>query len=277
MTQNQLIIPPRPGILLEIQALMQQQDVDLVKITQLIKQDVALYAILLSSVNSPWLGLRQEVKSVETAISLMGLERVLSLLQTVIIRSCFKDAPVLESFWDTASEVAGICHSLATKYTNIKADDAYSVGMLHNSGVPIMLLNFDNYDDFLKLYSNKPANEMCVYERQLFDTDHYLQGALMIKAWYMSSSVSLAVRYQPVAQSVLDGSKAMPTDICQLLAVLTLAKNISHEYRDYWKTEDKTFDQTCIHTALTYLGISPEEYIETKDHIINGLMENQVA
>ncbi|MFY0700027.1 MAG: HDOD domain-containing protein [Bermanella sp.] len=277
MKQSTLIIPPRPGILLEIQGLMQQQDVELHKITQLIKQDVSLYAILLSSVNSPWLGLRQEVKSVETAISLMGLERVLSLLQAVIIRSCFKESPLLDSFWDTASEVAGICQSLASKYTCIKVDDAYSVGMLHNSGIPIMLLNFDGYDGFLSAHTRKPANEMCVYERQTFNTDHYLQGALMAKAWYMSHDVSLAIRYQPIAKSVLDGSKELPADICQLLAVLTLAKDISGEYQHYWKVEDNEFNTQCVEAALSYLNISDIEYAEIKDDAINDLMGNQVA
>lgn len=277
MKQSTLIIPPRPGILLEIQGLMQQQDVELHKITHRIKQDVSLYAILLSSVNSPWLGLRQEVKSVETAISLMGLERVLSLLQAVIIRSCFKESPLLDSFWDTASEVAGICQSLASKYTCIKVDDAYSVGMLHNSGIPIMLLNFDGYDGFLSAHTRKPANEMCVYERQTFNTDHYLQGALMAKAWYMSHDVSLAIRYQPIAKSVLDGSKELPADICQLLAVLTLAKDISGEYQHYWKVEDNEFNTQCVEAALSYLNISDIEYAEIKDDAINDLMGNQVA
>ncbi|MGR6874289.1 HDOD domain-containing protein [Pseudomonas sp. HK3] len=277
MKLNQLIIPPKPGILLEIQALMQQQEVDLIKITQLIKQDVALYAVLLSSVNSPWLGLRQEVKSVETAISLMGLERVLSLLQAVIIRSCFKGAPLLNSFWDTASEVAGICQMLATKYTNAKPDDAYSIGMLHNAGVPVMLTNFDDYQDFINTHRRKPANELCVYERQRFNTDHYLQGALLAKAWYMGNNISLTVRYQPIAQSVLSGSKELPADICQLLAVLTLAKDISSEYQHYWKLEDNQFNTQCVESALEYLHIDHAEYIELKDDAINDLMNNQVA
>lgn len=277
MKPNQLIIPPKPGILLEIQALMQQQDVELFKITRLIKQDVALYAVLLSSVNSPWLGLRQEVKSVETAISLMGLERVLSLLQAVIIRSCFKGAPLLDSFWDTASDVAGICQTLATKYTNLKADDAYSVGMLHNAGVAVMLTNFKDYNNFLSTHNRKPANELCVYERQTFNTDHYLQGALLAKAWYMGNNISLTVRYQPIAQSVLDGSKEMPADICQLLAVLTLAKDISGEYQHYWKVEENKFNTQCIKAALEYLHISEDDYNDLKEDAINDLMENQVA
>lgn len=277
MKQSSLIIPPRPGILLEIQALMQQQDVDLIKITQLIKQDVALYAVLLSSVNSPWLGLRQEVKSVETAISLMGLDRVLTLLQAVIIRSCFKGAPILDSFWDTASEVAGICQKLASQYTNLKSDDAYSVGMLHNAGVPVMLINFDGYNDFLKKHTRKPANELCVYERQVFNTDHYLQGALLAKTWYMGNSTSLAIRYQPITQSVLNGSKELPADICQLLAVLTLAKDISGEYQHYWKVEGNEFNTQCVSSALAYLHIKEAEYLELKEDAIAAIMDNQVA
>jgi len=55
MTTKELSIPARPRILLELQELMQHEELDLIKITQLIKQDVALYSTLLSTVNSPLL------------------------------------------------------------------------------------------------------------------------------------------------------------------------------------------------------------------------------
>ena len=103
---------------------MQQPEVDLSKIVELIKRDVSLYAILLSYVNSPWMGLRQKITSIETAIPLMGLEKVVGLMRAVLVRASLQEAPVYESFWNTATEVAGICQMLAQIYATSKTEDA---------------------------------------------------------------------------------------------------------------------------------------------------------
>lgn len=277
MKSNQLIIPPRPTVLLEIQKLMQAEDTDLPRITQLIKQDVGLYSVILSCVNSPWMGLRQEVSNIETAITLMGLKQVINLLQAVLVRATFKDMAILESFWDAATDVAAISQALAKRYTTLNPDDAYSSGMLHNAGIPIMLLNFEGYGAFISQNAQRPINELCVLERQSFATDHYLQGALMAKTWHMGNEVSLAIRYQPIAQSVLTGKKELSADICSLLAVLTLAKDISHEYQNYWKTETSTFNSNCGEAACRYLDIPASEYAEFKEDAINDILSEKVA
>lgn len=278
MSTNDLSIPARPSILLELQALMQQEELDLIKITQLIKHDVALYSAVLSTVNSPWMGLRQKVKSIETAISLVGLEQLIEIIQGVIIRSCFQNISLRESFWDAATEVASISQNLAERFTNIKSSDAYSAGMLHNAGVPIMMMNFDDYDKFIVKHTRRPANEICVLERQTYETDHYLQGALMAKKWHMNSNIILAVRYQPIAASVLsENNKQLTADILSMIAVLTLAKDISNEYQHYWKVEANEFHYQCVEAALKHLNITEAEYAELKEDAISELMEQQVA
>lgn len=278
MTTKELSIPARPRILLELQELMQHEELDLIKITQLIKQDVALYSTLLSTVNSPWMGMRQEVKSIETTISLMGLEQLIEIIQGVIIRSCFQSISLRESFWDAATEVAGISQNLAERFTDVKPSDAYGAGMLHNAGVPIMMMNFDNYDGFILKHTRRPANEICVLERQAYETDHYLQGALMAKKWHMNSNIILAVRYQPIAASVLnENSKQLSADVLSMIAVLTLAKDISNEYQHYWKVEANEFHYQCLQAALKHLNISEAEYAELKEDAISDLMEAQVA
>lgn len=277
MKQSKLIIPPRPSILLELQALMQQEDIEISKITHLIKHDVSLYAILLSYVNSPWMGLAHEVKSVDTAISLMGLNKVINLLQAVLVKASFNDVPVLESFWDSARDVAGISRMLAEKYDTVHVEDAYTAGILHNVGIPVMLNNFAGYPEFLKNNAHRPSNEMCVYERNTFETDHFLQGAFLAKKWKISSSVALAIRYQPIAQSVLRGSKPLDADISSLIAVITLAKDISAEYRHFWRVEYTDFNTQCVDAALEYLNITTREYDGLKDDTIHELESAQVA
>lgn len=276
MNTSKLVIPPRPGVLIDIQSQINAEEPCVQSIANLIKQDVSLYAVLLSAVNSPWMGLSNPVENVEKAITIMGLEKVFTLLQAVIVRSCFKDNTVLESFWGAATEVASISDDLAKRYKLIGTENAYSAGMLHNAGVPIMITNFDNYSDFIAKNAHRPANEQCVLERQDFGTDHFLQGALMAKSWYMSGDVSLAIRYQPIAQSILEGKKDLPATVVNLLAILTLAKGISNEYRNYWNASDE--DQSnSIEASLNYLKICDTEYSELKEDIMDDMLDTEVA
>lgn len=277
MTPTKLIIPPRPGVLMDIQNLMAADEPNVEDIAKLIKQDVSLYAILLSAVNSPWMGLSQSIESAEKAIAFMGLDRVFNLLQAVIVRSCFKDSPLNESFWSTASEVAAISDDLARRYKVCEPDTAYTLGMLHNAGIPIMMTNIDGYEDFISKHSHRAANEVCVLERKEFGTDHYLQGALMAKSWYLPEEVSLAIRYQPIATSVLTGKKELPSSVAKLLAIVSMAKNISNEYRHYWNTEQCENGEEILAASLEYLHICSNEFSELKEDHVDDLMEEEVA
>lgn len=277
MTPTKLIIPPRPGVLMDIQEHMNAEEPCIQAIADLIKQDVSLYAVLLSAVNSPWMGLPQSVESAEKAIALMGLDRVFNLLQAVIVRSCFKDAPVIESFWNSAAEVAAISSDLAKRYGVCESDQAYTTGMLHNAGIPIMLSNVEGYEYFLNQNGYCAANEVCVLERQQFGTDHYLQGALMAKSWYLPKAVSLAIRYQPIAHSVLTQKKELPADVAKLLAIISLAKNISNEYHNYWKMEDCEQSELLLDAALRYLDICNSEFTELKEDHMDDLVNEEVA
>ncbi len=278
MSDSPLIIPPRPTVLVSVQNLMREDDPDISAIAKQIKEDLALYTILLSAVNSPWMGLAQPATSVEQAIMLMGLDRVYTLIQAAAIRNSFAGNKIPESFWSTAIDVAGVCSSLANRYTGIDRNSAYCTGMLHNAGIAIMTDHHSDFGKFLKENSALDADEMCMKERDTFDTDHFLQGALMAKSWHLGEDVALAIRYQPLAEKILSGRKKMKETVSTQLAILTLAKSISSEFRRYWTispTNENVISST--EAALDYLHINHTEFEEVKEDMLEGYFEKASA
>jgi HD-like signal output (HDOD) protein len=269
---TELVIPPRPDILIKIQALIKSGDLELSTLSNIIKKDVSLFSILMSAVNSPWLGLSQRVDNVETAVSLLGQLKIVNLLQAVIVRSCFKSSPLQVKFWDTATEVASISDNLAEQCGISNAENAYTTGMLHNIGIAVMHSNFSEFDSFMDTSSHQSIDRLCVMQRQTFDTDHFLQGALLAQSWYMPTQVTQAIRYQPIAQSILTGQKDIGTEPSNLLAVLILAKNISNSYRHYWNIQEDKFQLKSMEAALDYLNIQKNEFKEHKEDIIEDLI-----
>jgi HD-like signal output (HDOD) protein len=274
---NALVIPPKPDVLIEIQTLVKSDDLELDTLSKLIKKDVSLFSVLMSAVNSPWLGLKTKVENVETAVSLLGQEKVVNLLQAVIVRSCFKGSPLQQKFWDTATEVASISDNLAKQYGLLNSEHAYTTGMLHNTGLAIMHSNFDDFSRFMETASHHAIDRLCVMEKQQFNTDHFLQGALLAKSWYMPSQVAQAIRYQPITQSILTGKKDIGPEPTALLAILTLAKNISNDYRNYWDIQEDEFQLNSMNAALDYLDIHKNEFDEYKEDMVEGLMSDKAA
>ncbi|MFT6154117.1 MAG: HD-like signal output (HDOD) protein [Bermanella sp.] len=275
---TELVIPPRPEILMEIQALIKSENLELSILSNLIKKDVSLFSILMSAVNSPWLGLSQRVDNVETAVSLLGQLKIVNLLQAVIVRSCFKSSPLKISFWETATEVASISDNISEQYGIENAEDAFTTGMLHNIGIAVMQSNFSQFNSFMDTSSHHAIDRLCVMQRQTFNTDHFLQGALLAQSWYMPTRVTQAIRYQPIAQSILTGHKDIGPEPSKLLAVLTLAKNISNNYRHYWNIQEDKFQLKSMNIALDYLNINKNEFKEYQEDIVENLVaENKTT
>ncbi len=267
-----------PKVLLSIQNLMKEDEPDIMAISALVKEDIALYTLFLSAANSPWMGLTQPATSIEHAIMLMGLDRIYSMVQAMTIRNAFKGTALKEIFWTAAIDVASICSDLAHRFSGLDRNQAYSIGMLHNAGIAIMLNNHKNFNDFIKKNDTLATPQLCACERQEFGTDHYLQGALMAKNWSLSEDVILTIRCQPIAEKILTGQKEMSENICTYTSMLLLAKSVSADFQRYWmlSSDDK---QTTLETrlALDYLHVNHGEFEELKEDILDDLLVTETT
>lgn len=270
-----LIIPPRPSLLIELQGLLQVQEPDIKHLIKVIKQDVALYTILLSVVNSPIYRRANAIASIEQALIILGAEKVSNLIEAVLLRSQLEQVNLFEEFWSSTTEVATICSVIAEQFIIINPELAYKVGMLHATGVPVMLNNIPDYKDFIHQHGTLNSKDLCYLEREAFSTDRYQQGYKLAQLWNMSEVAALTVRYQPITMDVLKDPKHLPIEIPTLLALLKLAKVISNEYRQYWRqSEELQGSQTQLRYVLEYLHISQDDFYDIREQLSQRLLQN---
>lgn len=263
-----LIIPPRPDLLIELQQLIMNPEPDIDDLTQLIKKDIALYSILLSVVNSPLYRRSHQISSIEQAIVTLGISKVLTLLQSIIVRSSLESSDLLEGFWDSAIEVAHICSMIADQFIIIDTEIAYTVGMLHSAGIPLMMQNFPAYHDFHQQHIGLPDQELCYLEREQFATDHYQQGHDLTQHWHLDKNISLSLRYQPITEAVIKDPKHLPQAVPTLLALLKIAKSLSPEYSRYWDHADNEQGILAyLESSLNLLNISQDDYYDLRDQV----------
>lgn len=264
------LIPPQPEILLALNSELKSENPDQARIAQLLKSDVSLYSNILKTVNSPYYGLVTTVTSIELALRLLGLERIFSLVRLTILRNTLGKTGRMERFWDTAKDISTLSTQIAPKVSSVSQDDAFTLGMLHDCGIPLMVQAFPGYRDFLQGAGNLEPAEYERQEQELFGFSHYQVGARMAERWYLPQHITDAIKYQPRMQDVLEDRIDVDERTRHLLAVLALAQDVSTEYRYYWRIAPKQ-ELSRLKPALHFLALVDLDFLELKDQLIEQI------
>ena len=268
---DSLLIPACPEVLLELTSVMQEQEPDIQLISDLVNNDVGLYTSLLATVNSPALGLKHSMESIPQAIMLLGHKRTLTLLHSIIMRNSLDNHGRLDRFWDSATEVAALCSRLASQLTMVNQDKAYSIGMLHDIGIPVMMANFPSYKDFLRDVNTLGLRELSSQEIEHFQVDHFTLGYRLAKEWNLPPTVSKTILLQPLFEKAFDHSITVHENLLGYLAILMLAKDISSEYRHFWRLSSSEHYPSYLIPILEFLEIDKMEYLDMKEKMIEDI------
>lgn len=270
---NSLIIPSCPEVLLQLDDIMKSDDPDIQVISNLVNTDVGLYSTLLATVNSPIIGLSQTVESVPQAITLLGQAKTFTLLRSAIMRNSLEKLGRLDRFWDSATEVANLCSILAAELTTINQEKAYSIGMLHDIGIPVMMHNHASYKDFLQDVGNTSLRDLSAREMEHYKVDHFTLGYRLAKEWKLPSVVSKTILLQPLFDKAFNKSIAVHENLLSYLAILMLAKDISSEYRYFWRLNSAEHFPEYLIPIIEFLEISKHDYLDLKDKIIENIQD----
>jgi putative nucleotidyltransferase with HDIG domain len=217
-----IVFPAQPLIIGDIQREQSKPNADLRVIARLIAGDITLASSLLKMVNSPFYGLRRKITSVEEAVLLTGVSRVLHLVRGLSLRAAMPPQPGLEHFWDESAQVATIAVILARELKT-DADLAYLMGLFHDSGIPLMAQKYPHYLSAYACSRADAAIDWVRAENRLYDTDHARVGALFAHYWYLPDALSKAISLHHDAEAF---SRGQDNDVANLVAVNLMAEAI---------------------------------------------------
>ncbi len=180
-------LPPFPWITTKVLQLFsaQSDEVEVKKLVDLIRADATLSSELIRRANSPLYGLRSQVSSLERAITMIGLGQVKSLAATLSMGTYLQKplkVAVLRRCWRHTLACAMICEELAAG-TEVRPDQAYTAGLLHDIGRLALLVNYpQSYADLLSVVlENQLSLVEC--ECDLFEVDHCAAGEFLAAEW----------------------------------------------------------------------------------------------
>lgn len=268
-TPDSYFIPSRPEILIQLNKLMNEKDLRIDQICQLLKQDIALFSSVLATVNTPYFGLARKITSIEHAVSLLGINRVFTIVRLAALKNSLSTLGPLERFWDTGSDVASICALLARRFQDVSPDDAYTLGMLHDCGVPLMMHNFENYKTFLTRIPTDSISGLHAAQLEQYGVSHYDLGYALTKTWNLPQATCEAIRLQPEYKEFVRIKNDEKDDVRTQLCVLLIAKEISRKYRTYWRVTKQDVPLISdLEPILNFMGICDYDFYDFRDDVL---------
>ncbi|RMF14411.1 MAG: HDOD domain-containing protein [Gammaproteobacteria bacterium] len=252
-------IPPQPQILVDLQMEQIMPDPDLGRIAELISQDVGLSGTILKFVNSPLFGLSNKITSIQQAVSLLGLKSVINIVNGIAIKGEMTDETIvaLTRFWDTATDIANIALNVARKVGYHSPDEAYTLGLFHNCGIPLMMSRYPDYSDVMEASYAEPEKDAILdVENRHYKTNHAVIGYYTAKSWNLPGHICKVIADHHRAEPYLDPGSAARPDERTLMSLLKLAEHICGNFHILGgQTEDYEWAQVG-HLALDYLGLT---------------------
>jgi HD-like signal output (HDOD) protein len=239
-TQKKLDPPVVPALVPRVLAITGEPEVDLSRLTQLIQQDLAISAKLLSVANSPLFGRGNEVKTVRQAIAQLGSEQVAQVAIGLACRSNLdserQGASPFAARWLRLFQHGMTCALTAVQLTGKQdraaQEAAFLGGLFHDVGKAVALRAIEALiaggkletpsdgvldealqrlhaypgDEFYQKWTlPAPLMELCARHHQLDDVEH--AGPVFYRVTLASSFDTLCVGSEAARREALQEAR----------------------------------------------------------------------
>ena len=263
-------IPPRPSLLADLQRELGADDPSPDAIGRIVASDVGMSGALLKLANSSVYGGRRKAKSIEQAILFLGINQVAALMTGLLARQAIPvNSAALASFWDISTRRAHAMVFLTRRLRMGEADVAHTFGLFCDTGVPLLMDRFKDYDVTYGAASMEAHRPFTDLENERHSTSHAAMGCLLARNWGLSDNVAWAILHHHDYAVIDDPATAGP--VRSLIALSLLAENAICRYQGH--AESNEWNKGGV-AACAYLGMSDEETAEIMDELLEAFHED---
>lgn len=256
-------IPPRPTLLVEIDQELKRSEPDLKRVAGLVGKDVGVSAAMLKTVNSPLFGLRNKVGNVFQAVQMLGARNARNIVTGLVLRNAMGGGANLERFWDASEKVASINAYICTILPKAPREEAYTFGIFHDCGIPILMQRFPDYRDTL-MRAGGDDRPLTAVEDERHGTNHATLGYVVARSWGMSDLICQAIQYHHDFAVIHDAGSTHP-GTRTLVAVNFLSEHL-HETMLRLRADHQW--ESIGEDILDYLGLTQTEYGEIREDVV---------
>ena len=222
--QNVNDIPPMPQILLKAREVLGNPDATFKELAGIIQTDQSIAMMLMRLSNSAFYNRGRSVSSLREAAVILGLKTIGELL---LIASASRHLnKKLEgysftsgSLWRHSLTVACISKIIANKHNPAIANDAFSAGLIHDSGKIILDPYVTERKELFDMALQKGSVRIDKAEKQLFGFDHAIIAAKLCQKWNFPKHLSKAVQYHHAPSKIKGGVLSLIVHLADEVAI----------------------------------------------------------
>lgn len=182
-------LPALPAAYNELVAALNEDDVSLKHIGSILAKDVALCALVLRVVNSPFFCMSSRVTNIHHGVMLLGVQTLRTLVLSAHLFTTlneFADGNFsVQMLWDHSIRVAGFARRIGELegLSGVNLDDCAIAGMLHDIGKLVLGTKLpEEYGRVLSIVRQRNC-PLHVAENEIFGTSHAEIGAYLLGLW----------------------------------------------------------------------------------------------
>jgi putative nucleotidyltransferase with HDIG domain len=238
-------LPTLPTLYMELVEVLNRPNARIDEIASIISQDIGMSAKVLQLVNSTMFGISRHVTTLQTAVTLLGVNFISSLVLTAEVFHAYEhrseEARVRMSALQRHSLlVADIAASLVAD--GRQAESAYIAGMLHDVGrLALMDCLPGEFQQICELARERGVPLQDV-EEEVLGVTHTQVGAYLLRLWHLPEAVVEAVAFHHRPSAIGSAAPMIP------LAV-HVADALAHEAAPELAVADCTppeLDMECL-------------------------------
>src|SRR5690606_7516914 len=180
-------LPSLPQVLAHILDAVFNEEMDFQQLAEILHQDPAITARVLTIANSTTHAPTHRCHTVERALLVLGLDMVKTIVITAATRQFFNSfgrhhQGFLKAFWQRSLTMASLAQRLARLIGYRNPDQAYLGGLLADLGQLILLQHYGQA--YLDCYFGaRGDDQLLAAEQAAFSTTHSAVGAALVNRW----------------------------------------------------------------------------------------------
>jgi serine/threonine-protein kinase len=198
-----------------------------------VETDTGLTLELLKHINSAFIGLRQKAKTVQQAISLLGLRqtRLFVIAAGTQAAICARKSKLLHqtSFWNSSLQKALFAREVA-KLLSADPDVAFAGALLQDYLLPV--LSNELYEKYVAFVDQRPQQPECLcdHERQLYGWDHAAAAASLAHRWKLPDDLVCCILFHHHGLSILADRRLAKSPVSAVALSALLPDQLRQHY-----------------------------------------------
>ena len=280
-------LPPLSQVGLEISRLGERDDLSASELARLISKDPALAAKVLRIANSPFYGLRTQVKTLDHAIVVLGQISIVSICAAFTLLGALKTPQAIgharyesQALRSHAVLTAILARWLAQRFASphVPVPDSFLGGLLHDIGELGIAVYYGKHLGAIHQYEQEHLDVPCYQaEYAILGFDHQELGAEILNYWHLPHLYIEMARHHHDAAYAVDAGEGMMVALLQAADRLAVVLKDGVGHRGTSAQDQQGSFQEPVQSAISTIQGVPPGIVDKLEKDIGRILEEAKA